>query len=474
MKRLYLLIALALVLGGCLPEERIWWSPDGQQALVLAEGSLHLVQPGGELGAPLACGDSKKSTTPIALSWLRDGSGFVLCRERKIATWNEVARMIPASEAKKIELLALAVPTLLAGASDLTSKPPDADSLLGSTVSGSPEDFLIALLRAYQQQKAVVRKSLLKLPGGADLLKKLNGENSRFSVNEICVVKFEGDRGTATPQSLARSLYAMALPRVSPTQNAVAWLQMNADNQAASIEASSLDGRDHLTVCESAKATFDWSPDGRSIIFAIPVGGPSDSLAKILKVAVVAESGALIKAASEELGMAILLDPPRLQTLQDGRVLLSSQPATLPSAGPAPEIAPKLYVISADGKKIDAVPTAPGALPANLSFFAASPDGKLAAVVESGNDAVTVVDLATGTTEGIVPANPDWQCRTIPAWKASGELSFAGPHNGTPQWMLWSKAGGLSPLSEKWPAKATADWIEIKQDPKKDAAPPKH
>lgn len=40
---------------------------------------------------------------------------------------------------------------------------------------------------------------------------------------------------------------------------------------------------------------------------------------------------------------------------------------------------------SADGGKIEAVATAPGTLPTNLSFFTASPDGKLAALVEIGN-----------------------------------------------------------------------------------------
>ena len=474
MKRLYPLMSLALILGGCLPEERIWWSPDGQQAIVFVEGGLHLAQPGGELGPPLAGDATDKSTTPKSLSWLRDGSGFVLCRERKIATWKEVARLIPAGEAKKIELLARTVPALLAGANKLTGKPSEAEALLSSTVSGNENDFLIALLCAYQQQKAAVGKSLLKLPGGADLLKKLDGENSRFTVNEICVVKLESDRSTTTPQSLARSLYAMALPRVSPTQNAVAWLHQRGTDQAPSIEASSLDGRDHLTVCQSAKASFDWSPDGRSILFAIPAGSPSDSLAKIQKVAVVAESGTLIKQASEELGMAVLLDPPRLQALPDGRILFSSQTATLPSAGPSPQIAAKFFLLSADGKTIDAVATAPGALPADLSFFAASPDGKFAAVVDSGNDAVTVVDLATGAAEAIVPASPDWHCRTMPAWKAPGELTFAGLHNGAPQWMLWSKSGGILPLSEKWPAKATDNWLENKQEQKNGDGAEKH
>lgn len=465
-------MALALILSGCLPEERIWWSPDGQQALVLVEGSLHLVKPGGELGAPLMGGAKIKTTTSMAgLSWLRDGSGFVLCRKLKIATWKEAARLVPASEAKKIELLALAVPTWLAGAQKLASKPSEAESLLTSTVAGNEDDFLLALLCAYRSQKEAVAKSILKLPGGADLLKKLNGENSQFTVNEICVVHFTGDGNSAAPHPLARSLHAMALPQVSPAQSVVAWLQMNGTNQIPSLEVSSLDGSEHATVCESAKATFDWLPDGRSIIFATPVNGQSDSLAKIQKVAVVAESGGLVKAASEELGLALLLDPPRLQALPDGRILFSSQPATLPAAGPG--FAPQLFILSADGKTVTGVATAPGALPAELSYFTASPDGKLAAVVESGNDAVTVVDLATGATEVVSPESPDWQCRTMPAWKAPGELTFASLHNGTPQWMLWSKASGLSLLSEQWPAKSTDDWLKKKQEQKKEA-PVKH
>jgi len=462
---------LALFLSGCLPENRFWWSSDGQEAAVLSEGALYLVKPDGELGSPVQGGAADKTVTPTALSWRPDGSGFVLCRERKIASWDEVARLIPPTEASRVELLAHALPALLEGAEKMAARPTDAETLLTSVVSRDG-DILPALLLAYQTNKAAVGALLQKLPKGAELVDSLNGSNSSFSVHEICLVRIQSGKVDGEPVSLARSLSAMSQPSVSPKNNAVAWLQTG--NKNSSVEVSTLDGKERLTVCQSARATFDWSPDGLSLVFAVPVGGNGDSLAKIQKSTVLLESGALVKSAPGEgtglpapveMGMAILLDPPRLEVLPDGRVLFSSLPATLPSAGSGPEINPGLFVLSADGGKLAAVPTASGTLPTNLSFFTVSPDGKLAAVVESGNDAVAVVDLASGAVDLISPSHTDWQCRTMPAWRSSTELTFAAlGKSGHPEWMLWSKSGGVRAISGKWPAAATTGWLE-KQKP---------
>ncbi len=445
---------------------------------MLSEGALYLVKPDGELGNPVQGGAADKAITPTSLSWRPDGSGFVLCRERKIASWDEVTKLIPPAEASRVELLARALPALLEGAEKMAVQPNDAETLLTSVVSGDG-DILTALLLAYQTNKAAVGALLQKLPKGAELVESLNGDDSSFSVAEICLVRVQSGRVDGEPVSLARSLFAMSQPKVSPKNGAVAWLQTG--NKSASVEVSTLDGKERLTVCKSARATFDWSPDGLSLIFAAPVGGSGDSLAKIQKSTVIQESGDLVKTASGEgtvnglpapvdMGMAVLLDPPRLEVLPDGRVLFSSLPANLPSAGSGPEINPGLSILSADGGKLAAVPTAPGALPTNLSFFTVSPDGKQAAVVESGNDAVAVVDLATGAVNLISPSHTDWQCRTMPAWRSSTELTFVTlGKSGSPEWMLWSKAGGVRTISGKWPAAATSGWLE-KQEPKKEPA----
>lgn len=464
MKKSFLIPLLALCLGGCLPEDRFWWSPDGQEAAVLSEGALYLVKPDGGLGGAVQGGAADKSVTPTALSWRPDGSGFVLCRERKIASWDEASRLIPSAEASRVELLARALPALLEGAERMAAQPTDAETLLTSVVSGDG-DILTALLLAYQTNKAAVGALLQKLPKGAELVDSLNGDASRFTLHEVCLIRIQSGREDGEPVFLARSLNAMSQPKVSPKNGAVAWFQMG--NKNASVEVSTLDGKERLTVCKSARTAFDWSPDGRSLVFAAPVGGNGDSLAKIQKTTVIQESGALVTSgegtvpAPVEMGMAILLDPPRLEVLPDGRVLFSSLPATLPSAGSGPEINPGLSVLSADGRELVAVPAAPGALPTNLSFFTVSPDGRMAAVVESGNDAVAVVDLATGAVDLVSPSHADWQCRTMPAWRSSTELTFAALGKaGYPEWMLWSKSGGVRTISGKWPAAATSGWLE--------------
>jgi hypothetical protein len=166
------------------------------------------------------------------------------------------------------------------------------------------------------------------------------------------------------------------------------------------------------------------------------------------------------------LATGIMLSRPVLQVLPDGRVLFASQPASLPLAGAVSELTPRLYVIAADGKSVQPVPTSPGDLPADLGYFVASPDGRLVAVVESETDAVAVVEVDSGRTHIISQPHPRWRCRTIPAWKSATELSFAALHGAgaEPKWMLWTEGGGIRCISEKWPATATAKWLDQKNE----------
>ena len=304
---------------------------------------------------------------------------------------------------------------------------------------------------------------------GAEFLAEVNEAAVECQIHEICLVKLRGDQMDGEPVSLVRSIRPVLLPVVSTKSSAVAYFRVLDQEKRVELEVCSLDGLSRISVASTTNTTVGWTADGRSLIFAAPVAEDGALFQNIRKVTVVEESGALAeKFEPSNLAAAIMTDPPRLCVLPDDRVLFSSLPVTLPAPSDGLNLDPRLYVISADGKSVTAVPTAAGDLPTNLSFFTTSPDGKRVAVVESDTDAVAVVEISTGKTEIVSPAHPNWHCRTMPAWKSASELAFAALDrpDGKPGWMLWSQGKGVRVISEKWPAEATARWLEKKEPPK--------
>ena len=142
----------------------------------------------------------------------------------------------------------------------------------------------------------------------------------------------------------------------------------------------------------------------------------------------------------EDLAYALIPFTPRLAVLPDGDVLFASQPSNLPVRGGEPAVSARLYRISAKGGDPAPVPTAEGALPMDLGHFVPSPDGRKVAVVESGTDAVAVVD--------------------------ANELTFPAldPATGSVRWVLLHDEK-IEVLSADWPGEATAGWLEFKETP---------
>ena len=99
--------AAALLLGGCLPEEFIWWSPDGQTAAVRTSDGLRLTGTNGQLSAVILPGEIQSA------SWLPDGSGLIVSRSFELTNWAAAEKMIPRGEAAATMQMARAIPDLL-------------------------------------------------------------------------------------------------------------------------------------------------------------------------------------------------------------------------------------------------------------------------------------------------------------------------------------------------------------------------
>jgi hypothetical protein len=459
-----LLLLILVSFAGCLPQERFWWSPDGSQAVVLVGKELRLVSAGGELKAPVWKEGYLDGDNPLHVSWLPDGSGFVVQRHHELATWGEARSFLPETEVREIERRAAVMPDVLLGAAKLATEEDAIDSLLSTLIVREKELSMAAFQCAWERQREAIETALLSAPKGTEIVEELNKETPPFEVHEICLIKLG-----AEPKPIVRSVRSMMFPQVSPKFPVVAYWRASHDPNQILLEVSSFDGTSRLEVADSGSATFDWMPDGRSLVFVSSVSNNDSPLQNIQRTTVIQESGELAGPSLErvDLAVAIIPTPPRVCALPDGRVLFASQPAALPASSKALNLDPRLYLISADGESVSMVPTAPGDLPANLSFFVPSPDAKHIAVVESDTDAVAVVELATGKTEIISPAHPNWRCKTMPAWKSATELTFAALSSpaGSPKWMLWTRSGVRS-ISDKWPAESTQHWLEErKNDP---------
>jgi len=474
-------VSIVFLLGSCFPEERFWWSPQGDRALVILEDGVHLVGTDGKLGKPLD-GLATTDVGTLGLSWLPDGQGFIWEREREVKFWDEVAKAAPANEVKEVDALMPAVMPLIESAVKLAAPAEKLDQIASALPQELRTSLTPAFMRAYAADPAPIEKMLSVLPKGEDIIKSLRKEGSTFHLGKLCEVRLKDGQIDSTRVITTSLLSRHLFPKTSPKHAAVACLSAREGAEYASLEVWPHDGGAPLIITQRASVAYAWTPDGRSIVFASPIEGKDSKLMSIQCLTVLQEPGALMKepydkqadgsnlsvtgpdrlASPQLLATAVIPSLPRVQVLPDGRVLFASHPATLPSAGTELQREPQLYLIAADGSEVQRVPTAPGELPSDLSVFVASPDGQRVAVVESETDAVAVVELSTGKTQIVSPAHEQWKCETVPAWRTSNDLTFAALHgtSPTPQWMQWTVGQGTRCLSESWPAGTIAKWLE--------------
>lgn len=462
----------AFLLGACKPELCFWWSPKGDQAVVKVDDALHLVAADGELGQALPL-EATAAASISCVAWRPDGSGVLVCRRRKVATWTEVKALVPTAESEAIEKLMPLVVPLLEWQTGIEESVNDAGLFDGLLQDAEQSKMLMALLALREKDSGRIDELLGRLIDDPDFAKGI--DDAGFEVPELCLVTLNGPSGVQVSSRLRSLDGDFLMARFSPTRPVIALLRERAGE--TTLELLPIGDGAAVEIDRGVAQTFDWTPDGWSLVYAKHKGSADDPLHEIVEARVIGSSGGLEgapgdgsaappaepDAAVPKTTVATLLLPEhcQLRVLPDQRVLVASQAATYPEPEETQPQPFRPYLLSRMAGTIEPIAISHGQLPDDPSFFDVSPDGTRLAFGSPNDDAVTLVDVKTGETRVISPPHPHWKCRVMPAWKSNTELTFAGiDEGGTPRWMLWSKEGGIRPISGKWPDHATSKWLD--------------
>lgn len=419
--------ALLLAVGCNEVEERLAWSPDGKQAALRVEDRLYLLDANGRLSGVIA-------SNVTGAAWLPDSRGLVLTRSLPVCKWPDAERLLPANEADAAKNLAHAF--LALGVEGLEPLEPK-----------RPELVPAAVLYLFDTQSNALHEAAQKSKDPAKLESDLS--NLRTTpVAEVSIVSLDGQ----PRRVIERSLTGCDQPRPSPKTPAMAF------TRGETLMVAPLDGRtNRVVVAEKVTGGFDWTADGRSLVYATRVSDKDSGeiIARVERRTVIDAAGESVAGETTPLTMIYTTFRPRVAGLADGRVLLASLALQLPAPATAGPTARLFWIEPALGTNAApvAVPTAAGALPQNLAAFAPSPDGRQIAVVESGSDSVAVLDAASGETE-IVSPNRGWKSKVLPAWRGNDELYFAAlPATSArrPELFRWRKGSAPVAISTNWP-----------------------
>lgn len=464
MKR-YALAAMAglLMAAGCLPEEKVAWSPDGRQAAIVAPDGLYLCDGEGTLSPCVAEGVK-------AVAWLPDSKRLVVTREQPpLKTWKDAAAFIGEAEAKEIaEIAAKVRQEILA--------------YQGEPGKFEPSKAFEDVAPSHMVLMAVYLRDNLAdgLPEklGPEQWKEAQGfEAPLFSIE---VGEVEG--ATVRFQAPVRLLDEPAYLRVSPDGRNVAYVSNGAMPKGVwALSVVPLAGGRPRLVAENVALFADWSADGRFLAYAratgpAPAGEGDLRLGTISRRAVCDAEGKVLETFEKAADLAGLLFQAdlRVRCLRDGRIVFAAAPVQLPcTAGDMPN---RMALFAVDPERpatlVRLLPqSAETDVPQGAGYFEVSPDGERVSI--PGPQGVAVVTLATGAVEKALAAE-GYDVFFVPVWRSAQELCFAvdaGNALGSPnrrEVVLWS-SGGARLLSKTWSDAMLTGLLKKQGDPE----PPK-
>jgi hypothetical protein len=482
------LILLATVFGGCLPEAKVTWSPDGKFALVRGGDGLRLCDAEGKLSPPIA-------ENVRAVAWMPDSRQFIAACGKVVTTWESLLAHLSNERKERAKALAEEFRR------QILAYKGDWDKF---SFQARPDDIMAALMclrDEYGKELApVVGKEWAELQGA---------QHTVFQMQLFEVADGHAKAGKV----LCELLEPVAEIRVAPTGKAFAYAAppyppKNAD-PAFSLFVASLAAPDKpRCVGSPVSIFFDWAPDGQSVVFAdaaVPDPNAGSSVCSsmpailfgteeravtynrfrmrdrgqqfglragnIINCRIVNQDGNLAaEANTQDLASVLFFDSLPVRCLRNGAILFACKEAHLPAAGGEAAGRFGLYSLDpADPRTVKPV-TMPKALEeegTRLELLQLSPDETKAAI-PTNSGKVFILNLASGEATEVPAQIEKGRLSTIPVWRTNDELCFVVPEGstlGTPngtEVVLWSPAGSRC-LSKDWPEPATNGFLSRKK-----------
>jgi hypothetical protein len=446
MKRcLLVVVAGLLVAGGCLPEEKVVWSPDGRRAVIIAPDGLYLCDGEGTL--------SPRLTEKVSgAAWLPDSKRLVVAREQPpLKMWKDVAAFIDEGAAKEVMESAARLRQEILAYQGEPGKFEPTQSLEETALSRM---VLMGMYLRDNQAEGLPEKL------GPEKWKDVQGlEAPVFSLEvgevEGAAVKF---------QAPVRMLHPPAYLRVSPDGRNVAYVTNSALPKGEwSLFVVSLAGGPPRLVAEQVSLLADWSADGRFLAYAratgpAPISQADLRLGTVSRRLVCDAEGKILETFEKAADLAGLLFQYDLKVrcLRDGRILFAAASVQLPST--ADDMPNRTTLFAVDPQRpatlVRILPRSTEAeVPQGANYFEVSPDQQRVSI--PGPQGVAVVALASGAVEKALVAE-DYSVFFVPTWRSPQELCFAvekGAKLGSPnrrEVVLWSSDGARL-LSKTWP-----------------------
>jgi len=450
MKTITLLAAVLLAVGlsGCLPE-RIVWAPDGSRALVLANDRGYLTDAQGKLTEI-----AKGWKPPVA--WAPDSRHVLIAGREEAESWLRYAEVLTPAERDFIVARADAF-----RAEIMAAKAEGMDLGPMKSVKDLPNEMVLAI------------KMYLYHANPEGLKEKLGDKWNEFRdahppIFLVRTADLSGGTAVAGPVVLRTAAGQIVDMHPAPSGKVLACTaavitSKNSKVNTCRLLAVGIPGKADapMTVAEGTGWYFDWSPDGRRLVYSSasrPEFLENVQLGAITSREICAENGTILaKLPGTKDIAAVVFDVfGRIQCLDDGRIVFASAGLSLPAA--PLDMPQRQSLFMADpGRRATLARALPRSISDafELSQFRVSPDGRRISLAD-GKGRVGVMDLATGNVAVIV--SEQWHdLRVIPTWRSANEVCLVVPP-GSPlgskeraEIVLWSSPGKYRCISKTWP-----------------------